>query len=109
MDKPIKVTTASFEKEVLKWPGTVLVDFWATWCPPCRMIAPILDSLSKEKSGQLKVAKVNVDEEPQLSARYNISSIPTLIIFQNGKIVQQASGAMPKAQLIKWVEPYISV
>lgn len=104
LDAPVKVTTSTFKQEVEDWKGYVLVDFWATWCPPCKMIAPVLESISKEKTGELKIAKVDVDHEPQLSRRFSISSIPTLMLFKDGKEVAQIAGAMPKAKLLEWIE-----
>lgn len=101
--KPVAVTQETFKKEVLDYPGLVLVDFWATWCPPCKMIAPILDSISSEKSGLIKIAKVDTDKEQFLAMNYQIASIPTLILFNNGVKVKQVSGAMPKQQLLNWI------
>lgn len=102
-DKPVVATTQTFKQEVEEQKGLVLVDFWATWCPPCKMIAPILESISKEKAGAIKIVKVDVDKEPYLSRRFAISSIPTLILFKDGKEVKQMAGAMPKAQLLNWI------
>ena len=99
----VKGTVANFEKEVIKDSGIVLIDFWATWCPPCKMIAPILETVAKEKNGEIKVVKVDVDKEPSLAQMFQISSIPTLVLFNKGKMVNSISGAMPKAQLLKWV------
>lgn len=99
----VKGTVANFEKEVIKDSGIVLIDFWATWCPPCKMIAPILETVAKEKNGEIKVVKVDVDKEPALAQMFQISSIPTLVLFNKGKMVNSISGAMPKAQLLKWV------
>jgi thioredoxin len=101
--KPVSVTQKDFQKEVLDYPGLVLVDFWATWCPPCKMIAPILESIASEKAGLVKIVKVDTDKEQFLAMNYEISSIPTLILFNNGAKVKQISGAMPKAQLLNWI------
>ena len=95
----IELTSANFEAEVLKSDKPVLVDFWAPWCGPCRMLAPILAQIAQEKAGVLKVGKVNVDEAADLAARYGISSIPALFLFKDGKVAAQAVGFMPKADL----------
>ena len=94
------VTEKNFDAEVLKSSVPVLVDFWAEWCGPCRMIAPIIDEVAKELAGKIKVVKINIDEAQDLATSFNIMSIPTLLIFKNGKPVEQLVGAMPKAQLI---------
>lgn len=93
------VTSATWEQEVLKAPGLVLVDFWAVWCGPCRMVAPIVDEISKEYEGKLKVLKLNTDENPDVAGRYRIMGIPTLMFFRNGQTVDQIVGAVPKSQL----------
>ena len=95
----ITLTSANFQAEVLDSPLPVLVDFWATWCGPCRMVAPIVAEIAAEKAGVIKVGKVNVDEEPGLAGRYGISSIPTLMFFKNGQLVDTMVGARPKAQI----------
>jgi len=93
------VTSATWEQEVLKSTTLVLVDFWAVWCGPCRMVAPIVDEISKEYAGKLKVLKLNTDENPDVAGRYKIMGIPTLMFFKNGERVDQVVGAVPKAQL----------
>jgi thioredoxin 1 len=93
------VTSATWDQEVLKSPTLVLVDFWAVWCGPCRMVAPIVDEISKEYAGKLKVVKLNTDENADVAARYKIMGIPTLMFFKNGERVDQVVGAVPKAQL----------
>ena len=94
------VDEATFDNEVLKSPVTVLVDFWAEWCGPCKMISPIVDEIADEMKSKLKVVKVNVDNSQELAMKYGIMSIPTLLIFKNGQPVDQVVGAMPKAQLL---------
>ncbi len=93
------VTSTTWEQEVLKAPGLVLVDFWAVWCGPCRMVAPIVDEISKEYEGKLKVMKLNTDENPDVAGKDRIMGIPTLMFFKNGQTVDQVVGAVPKAQL----------
>ena len=93
----------NFQEEVLQSPKPVLVDFWASWCGPCRMVAPIVEEIAEELE-HIKVVKVNVDEEPELAARYQIMSIPTLMVFKNGQIVNQALGALPKNQILDLLE-----
>lgn len=90
----------NFDDQVSKSPLPVLVDFWAPWCGPCKMIAPIIDQLSDELEGKMKIAKVNVDESPQLAGRFNVMSIPTMLIFKGGQPVDQMVGAMPKDKLL---------
>jgi len=97
--RPVVVTDASFAREVEAAPVPVLVDFWAPWCGPCRAIAPMLEQLAGERAGRLKIAKVNVDENPRLSARFGIQAIPTLAVFRNGALVDQIRGAVPKRAL----------
>lgn len=92
-------SAANFSRDVLKSPVPVLVDFHADWCGPCRMLAPTLDRLATEFSGKARIVKVNVDQEPQLAAQYNVSSIPALVFIANGKIVSQTAGAAPEASL----------
>src|SRR5512140_2898549 len=93
-----QLTDSSFDTDVLGSDKAVLVDFWAEWCGPCRMIAPTVDALAQEYQGRLKVCKVNVDQESSIAGRYGIMSIPTLLLFKNGQIAEQMVGALPKQQ-----------
>ena len=99
MSAEITLTSANFETEVLKSTTPVLVDFWAEWCMPCKMIAPVVDQLAADYAGRLKVGKINVDQENELAAQHNIVSIPTLLVFKDGKVVRQKVGAVPKHEL----------
>ncbi len=103
------VNSASWDSEVLASAIPVLVDFWAEWCGPCRAIAPVLEELSGEMAGRLKIVKVNVDEAPELAQRYNVRAIPTLFVIKGGQIAGQMSGAMPKSALKAKVEAIIGV
>ncbi len=98
------VTDANFQKEVLEAELPTFVDFWATWCGPCKMIGPIFEELSKEYSGKIKFAKVNVDENPKTPANYGIRGIPTLILFKGGEVVDQLVGSVPRNQLENMVK-----
>ncbi|HEX2961435.1 MAG TPA: thioredoxin [Ignavibacteriales bacterium] len=100
-------TDKNFDNEVLSAPTPVLVDFWAPWCGPCRMIAPVVDELAGELQGKLKVVKVNTDENYGVASRYGIMSIPTLGIFRNGRMVDSVIGAVPKQHLVKKLNPYL--
>jgi thioredoxin 1 len=104
MGNALHTTDANFKKDVLESKEPVLVDFWAEWCGPCRMVAPVLDELSEEYQGKLKIAKVNVDENQQVSMDYHIRSIPTLLFFKGGQMVQQLVGAHPKAKLVSEIQ-----
>jgi thioredoxin 1 len=106
-DSTIKVTDATFEKDVLGSETPVVVDFWAEWCGPCRMIAPHLESIAMELGGKVKIAKVNVDENPEISSQVGIRSIPTLMIYKGGKHVNTKVGAGSRGDLQKWIESSI--
>ena len=95
----ITITKENFETEVLKSDVPVLLDFWATWCGPCMMIAPTLEEIARENAGKLKVGKVNVDEQMELAMKFGVTSIPLLVVMENGQIVKKAVGAMPKAKI----------
>ena len=99
-----QVSDASFEGDILKSEVPVLVDFWAPWCGPCRSVAPIVDDLANEYAGKLKVAKINVDESTEVAMRYQITSIPTFILFKDGQVADRALGALPKSEFIKLID-----
>ncbi|HZH51921.1 MAG TPA: thioredoxin [Microvirga sp.] len=100
----VKVTDASFPQDVLNSSEPVVVDFWAEWCGPCRMIGPALEEISNEMAGKVKIAKINVDENPQVASQYGIRSIPALMMFKGGQVVAQKIGAAPKGDLAKWIQ-----
>jgi thioredoxin 1 len=98
-----KVTDATFEQDVIKASEPVVVDFWAEWCGPCRMIAPALEEISGTLNGKVKIVKLNVDENPATAAKYGIMSIPTLMLFKNGQLASRQVGAAPKQKLEQWI------
>ncbi len=105
---PIKLTDDTFQSEVIESSQPVLVDFWATWCGPCRMVAPIVDELAEEYEGRVKVGKVDVDSEQKIAADFGIRSIPTLLIFKEGKLADQVVGAVPKNHLVEKLEAVLA-
>lgn len=109
MSEPIHVTDAAFEKVVLKSELPVIVDFWAPWCGPCRMVAPILDKLAKEYDGKLVIAKVNTDENPQWATQFGVQGIPTMLMISGGKVVHSQVGALPEGMLRDVVTQFLEV
>ncbi len=101
-------TDSNFETEVLKSDKPVLVDFWAEWCGPCRMLTPVIDELYTEMDGKAVIGKLNVDENPEVAATYGVRSIPTLLIFKNGELVDKQVGVVPKSELVKKIEAQMS-
>lgn len=100
----INVTESNFDTEVLNANTPVLLDFWATWCGPCRMLAPVIEEIAKEYDGKIKVGKVNVDEEPRLANSFGIESIPTVLLFKNGKVENMSVGYRPKEEIVKMLK-----
>ncbi|MFD0904533.1 thioredoxin [Actinomadura sediminis] len=107
MTSPVTVTDATYDAEVLKSDVPVLVDFWADWCPPCKMIAPVLDQIAGELDGRLKIAKINYDENPETPGEYGVLGLPTLLLIKNGEVVEQVTGAKPKRAFLKIIEPHL--
>ncbi len=101
---PMQVTDDSFENDVLKADGPVVVDFWAEWCGPCKQIGPALEEISKEMEGRVTIAKVNIDENPATPTKYGVRGIPTLIMFKGGEVASTKVGAVPKSNIVEWVE-----
>jgi thioredoxin 1 len=109
MNEPIHVTDAAFEKTVLKSIVPVIVDFWAPWCGPCKMIAPTLEKIAKEYDGKITVAKVNTDENPEWATKYGVQGIPTVLFVYNGKIIHRQTGALPESALRDVVTQFMEV
>jgi thioredoxin 1 len=108
MSSAADVTAQDFDKEVTESEIPVLVDFWAEWCGPCRMIAPAVDAVAGDYAGKLKVLKLNIDKEPSVAAKFGVMSIPTLILFKKGQVVEQIVGAMPKQKIEEKVSPHLT-
>ncbi|WP_018127025.1 thioredoxin [Balneola vulgaris] len=108
MAKALEFTDSNFEAEVLNSDKPVLVDFWAEWCGPCRMIGPVVEEMAGEYDGKAKIGKVNVDNNPEISVKYGIRSIPALLIFKNGEVVDQIVGAVPKPHLTKQLDAQLA-
>ncbi len=108
MSKPVPVTDQSFEADVLGGPGVIITDFWATWCGPCKMIAPILEQIANEYEGKVTVTKLDVDNNPMTAMRFGVQSIPTLIVFKSGEEVERIVGYMPKERLLGRITPHIA-
>ncbi len=109
LDEPIHVTDLAFDKTVMQAAIPVIVDFWAPWCGPCKMVAPVLEKLAKEYSGKLLIAKVNVDDNPEAAGKFDIRNIPTMLFIANGKIVHMQVGALPEVILRSIVTQFLSV
>ncbi|RSN68816.1 MULTISPECIES: thioredoxin [Actinomadura] len=107
MTSPVTVTDATYDAEVLKSDVPVLVDFWADWCGPCKMIAPVLDQIAAELDGRLKIAKMNYDENPVTPGKYGVLGLPTLLLVKDGEVVEQVTGAKPKRAFLKIIEPHL--
>lgn len=103
-----ETTDTNFENDVLKAQGPILVDFWAEWCGPCKQLSPIIDDVSNELKGKLGVFKVNIDQNPDVPAKYNVRGIPTLVIFKDGAPIATKVGSLPKSSLVEWIETVIA-
>lgn len=101
---PIHGSSANFSQEVLDWPGTALVEFWAKWCSACRLVAPVLDQMAAERRGSLKVVKIDVDEEPNMAGYFHIKATPTLVLYRNGSKINEITGSLNKRQMEDWID-----
>lgn len=108
MSLEIQLTDDSFDKDVLQSPDPILVDFWAPWCGPCRMLAPLVEELAKEYAGKVRVGKMNTDEHPNAAGRFKISAIPTLLFFKGGKVIEQLVGVHSKAEIKKILDSLLA-
>lgn len=102
-----KVSDQSFDEDVLNAPGPVLVDYWAEWCGPCKQIAPALEEIASEMTGQLTVAKLNIDDNPSTPSKYGVRGIPTMMLFKDGQVASTKVGALPKGKIVEWIEQSI--
>ncbi len=107
MAQPIHITDGSFQEEVMKSDVPVVIDFWATWCGPCKLIAPIMEEMAEEYDGKAKIGKVDVDNNQQIAVQYGIRSIPTVLIFKDGELKENIVGAVPKKQIVEKLEQYL--
>jgi len=103
----MEVNDKNFQKEVIESKGPVLVDFWAQWCPPCKMLAPLIEKLTKEYADKMKICKLDVDESSETASKYNIRAVPTLVIFKDGKEVERQIGALPENKLREWLNSHL--
>ncbi len=109
MAKPFDVTDESFDQDVIKSTQPVLVDFWAEWCGPCRMVAPSVKQIAEEYEGQVRVAKIDVDENPVITGRYGVIGIPALMLFKDGRVVERLNGALPKDRIVAKILPHLEM
>jgi thioredoxin 1 len=107
MSNGIAITKENFDEEVLKSPVPVLVDFWATWCGPCKMMAPMLDDIAGEYPGRLKIVKIDVDDQGDLAGQHNVVSVPTLVLYKDGQLQTQRAGAMPKYEIVNFFKDFL--